>query len=173
MRFFFDTEFMEEPGFLQMLSIGIVAENGAEYYAVNGEANLTRANPWVKENVLPHLDGCVENTRSQREIGEDIRAFCSGGIPQFWGYFADYDWVLFCWLQGRMVDLPPGWPMYCLDVRQLMDHYSIKRDQLPREIARHHALEDAKWTRDAWTVCRGIARRRQPPPEMGKEGILR
>lgn len=41
--------------------------------------------------------------------------------PQFYGYFADYDWVVFCWLFGKMINLPKGFPMYCNDLKQEMD----------------------------------------------------
>lgn len=41
--------------------------------------------------------------------------------PQFYGYFADYDWVAFCWLFGKMIDLPKGFPMYCVDLKQVLD----------------------------------------------------
>lgn len=41
--------------------------------------------------------------------------------PEFWGYYCDYDWVLFCSLFGTMMDLPKGFPMYCRDVKQLLD----------------------------------------------------
>lgn len=39
----------------------------------------------------------------------------------FYGYYADYDWVVFCWLFGRMIDLPKGFPKYCRDLKQQMD----------------------------------------------------
>lgn len=41
--------------------------------------------------------------------------------PEFWAYFGDYDWVLLCSLFGTMMDLPEGFPMYCCDVKQLLD----------------------------------------------------
>lgn len=41
--------------------------------------------------------------------------------PVFWGYFADYDWVLFCSLWGTMMSLPAGFPMYCRDLKQELD----------------------------------------------------
>jgi hypothetical protein len=40
-------------------------------------------------------------------------------IPEFYAYYADYDWVAFCWLFGKMMDLPNGFPMYCKDLIQL------------------------------------------------------
>jgi len=39
----------------------------------------------------------------------------------FKAYFADYDWVLFCTIFGTMMDLPKGFPMYCVDLKQEMD----------------------------------------------------
>lgn len=41
--------------------------------------------------------------------------------PKFYGYYADYDWVLFCSLFGRMIDLPKGFPMYCHDLKQTLE----------------------------------------------------
>ncbi len=36
----------------------------------------------------------------------------------FYAYFGDFDWVVFCWLFGRMIDLPEGFPKYCIDLKQ-------------------------------------------------------
>lgn len=41
--------------------------------------------------------------------------------PKFFAYYADYDWVAFCWLFGKMIDLPKGFPMYCNDLKQTLD----------------------------------------------------
>jgi hypothetical protein len=41
--------------------------------------------------------------------------------PEFIGYYCDYDWVLLCSLFGRMIDLPKGFPMYCIDLKQNID----------------------------------------------------
>lgn len=40
---------------------------------------------------------------------------------EFYGYYADYDWVLFCSLFGKMIDLPHDFPMYCRDLKQMLD----------------------------------------------------
>lgn len=55
MRYFIDTEFLEDGKTIDLLSIGIAAEDGREYYAQSIHANLSRANDWVARNVLPHL----------------------------------------------------------------------------------------------------------------------
>jgi hypothetical protein len=70
------------------------------------------------------------------------------GKPEFWGYYADYDWVAVCQLFGRMVDLPKGWPMYCRDLKQWCDE--LGNPHLPGQTGEHHALADAQWNREAW-----------------------
>jgi hypothetical protein len=74
-----------------------------------------------------------------------------GEKPEIWGYFSDYDWVAFCQLFGKMIDLPPRMPKFCLDLRQEMHRRGLKRDQLPAQTgAVHDALSDARWIRKAW-----------------------
>lgn len=40
MKYFFDTEFIEDGRTIDLVSIGIVCEDGREYYAVSAEADL-------------------------------------------------------------------------------------------------------------------------------------
>lgn len=146
MKFYIDTEFMEAPGMLKLLSIGIVAGDGREYYA---EAHFDErlVNEWVRANVLPHLQPEVHRVPTPM-IREKILSMVGPDKPEFWGYYADYDWVLFCWLFGPMVALPRGWPMYCRDLKQELDRAGNPR--VPFKAAReHHALSDARWIKDA------------------------
>lgn len=144
MRYFLDTEFMEAGHLfpITLLSIGIVAEDGREFYAVNSEADRTIANDWVKENVFPHLG--TEAMMRHVDIGHAVAAFVGTDKPEFWGYYADYDWVVFAQLFGKMVDLPKGWPMYCNDIKQLV--VSVGDPELPKQgKGEHNALADARW----------------------------
>lgn len=150
MRFFFDTEFNERQHHLELISIGIVAEDGREFYAVSSEFDNTNA--WVAENVLPKLPEAKDRLTC-KEIAKQIVEFV-GDSPEFWAYYADYDWVLLCWLFGAMVDLPSTWPMFCLDLKQSMHERGISLAQLPPVDERyaHDALADARWLRQAWDV---------------------
>lgn len=155
MRFWFDTEFIEDGRTIDLLSIGIVAEDGRTYYAEPAEADRSRAGEWVREHVLPHLIG---ETKPRALIAAEVVAFV-GEAPEFWAYYADYDWVALCQLYGRMIDLPKGWPMFCRDVKQLaMD---LGNPALPAQMSiEHNALADAVWAKDAWedlTSARGSA----------------
>lgn len=145
MKYFLDTEFIESGPSrpVELLSIGIVAEDGREFYAVNGEADLSHANEWVRQNVLPHL-GTPKYDRDL--IAQKILNLVGDDKPEFWGYYADYDWVVFCQIFGSMIDLPKGWPMYCRDLKQLCD--SLGNARLPKqEFVEHNALNDARWNK--------------------------
>ena len=212
MKYFLDTEFLEgtqKKWFgqtkltIDLISIGIVAEDSREYYAISKDFNLKEAwnrydlvrdgfkdfelTPnykkvyWIRENVLkpifielrakeveeyniaqrrnvvldfPTYSFCFREFKrlinkygkTNKQIAEEIVQFIDarwveegniskgfmypGGTSikevktsnvQFYGYYCDYDWVVFCWLFGRMIDLPKGFPMYCIDLKQLLD----------------------------------------------------
>lgn len=149
MKYFLDTEFIEYPCTIDLISIALVCEDGAEYYAI-GEFDESKANEWVKENVIARLDdepGRYWKTRQQ--IRDDIISFVGHTKPEFWGYYADYDWVAFCWIFGAMIDLPKGWPMYCRDIKQWCD--DLGNPKLPETGKNeHHALADARWNKQAY-----------------------
>ena len=157
MKYFLDTEFIEDGRTIDLISIGVVAEDGREYYAEVLRVDWSKANQWVLDNVKPHLAG--GHARLQRStIAADLVNFV-GERPEFWAYYADYDWVAVCQLYGTMMDLPKTWPMFCMDLKQLAVHLGDPR--LPQqESIEHHALADARWNRDVWrwlTAC-------LPPP---------
>ena len=146
MKIWFDTEFYEDGDTIELISIGMVREDGKTYYAETRKAiKLANKTDWLKENVLPHLWGVYDN-RSQ--IREQIIKF-AGENPEFWAYYGAYDWVVLCQLFGTMMELPKNWPMFCMDVKQLA---VMKGDpELPQQkSAEHNALADAIWTKEAW-----------------------
>jgi hypothetical protein len=146
-RIWFDTEFIEDGKTIDLISIGLVREDGGTLYLENAECDLDKASPWVKENVFPHLGGPALQESRQR-IAEWVKEF-AGEKPEFWAYYADYDWVALCQLYGTMMDLPKGWPMYCRDVKQLCD--DLGNPELPKQTTQEHdAIQDAIWTKRAW-----------------------
>lgn len=154
MRYFLDTEFSERgPKFpVELISIGIVSEDGREFYAHSAEYDVDGCNDWVQKNVLPHL--LSEPPMSLYSIKESIKVFIGEEKPEFWGYFADYDWVVFCQIFGTMMDLPKGWPMYCNDLKQWCKQNG--NFQLPKQSSvEHNALNDARWNRDTYKFIEG------------------
>ncbi len=173
MRYFFDTEFIEDGKTIDLISIGIVASDGREFYAESAEADLSRANEWVVKNVIAHLwsrqsdkkqanlwsrDGGIGGLLARNRIASEIITFCDPekyGKPEFWAYYADYDWVALCQLFGRMIDLPKGWPMYCRDLKQFAD--MLGNPKLPQQgDDEHHALADARWNRDSFKFLQAV-----------------
>lgn len=138
MRICFDTEFIEDGRTIDLLSIGLVREDGATYYAEPAEADRSKASDWVAENVLPSLTGPA---KPRAIIATEIVEFV-GDDPEFWAWYADYDWVALCQLFGTMMDLPDGWPMYCRDFKQIADERGLVTQQ---DDSRHNALGDAQW----------------------------
>lgn len=149
MRIWFDTEFYEDGERIKLISIGMVREDGATYYAeTTHAAQIASTTPWLKANVWPHLQHGAA-CKSRQQISSEIVEF-AGEAPQFWAYYADYDWVVLCQLFGTMMDLPKGWPMYCRDLKQRTDEQG-GGVRLPEQTgAEHNALADAQWTKDAW-----------------------
>jgi hypothetical protein len=248
MKYFIDFEFLEGDvpqricGFniprwlskpnntIQPISIGIVSEDGREYYAISKDFNLKEAwnrwqqrtgegdrnnlEPrlyWIRDNILkplmqdaryrydfPSTDGnkfkgrfdykdfkyCINKYgKTNKQIAEEIIEFCNpiknGGIvklserqeemlkPIFYGYYCDYDWVCFCWLFGKMIDLPKGFPQYCIDIKQTLDEKAIEwanqekgirlmnfdeqldyfklQDNYPKQTNEHNTLPDDIW----------------------------
>lgn len=154
MKYFLDTEFIEsgpkKP--IQLISIGIVSELGDTFYAISNEFNEKDASEWVRDNVLKQLDP-NQPRLGLAEIAHGILHFVNKrlefGKPEFWGYYADYDWVVFCQIFGTMMDLPRGFPMYCNDLKQWCKQ--LGDPQLPKQRdTEHNALNDAKWNQEVW-----------------------
>lgn len=211
MKYFIDFEFIEgfrKPWFgkryhfIDMISVGIYAEDGRAYHALSEEYNYKDADNWVREKVIiPLYQGGVHGDarnafkvdnfhkhygKPNKQIVAEIVAFINEGLteviekitrcdcwnekyypkefkyikdhntlvpnswyssgvdgkgyernakiiynqPEFYGYFSDYDWVLFCSLFGRMIDLPKGFPYYCIDLKQTMDEKAAALTQI-------------------------------------------
>jgi len=249
MNYYLDTEFIEgtqkswvsSKPTIDLISVGIVCEDGREYYAISKDFNLKEAwnrfdikhmSPlgsigdsnndmkvyWLRDNILKpifyemygkdinfhNIDNYFtykefkkllsKHGKNNKQIAEEIKDFVSHKdtnllinhlnflsktewtynnrmniiqkrypqvLPKFYGYFCDYDWVVFCWLFGQMIDLPNDFPMYCKDLKQQLDEKvvsiaygydlelglkSIKMsNNYPKQVNEHNALEDAKW----------------------------
>jgi hypothetical protein len=73
MKYFLDTEFIEKPCTIELISIGIVSEDGRELYLESSDVDLTDVDPWLKENVIPHLkDIGMPRTEIRKKILEFI-----------------------------------------------------------------------------------------------------
>ncbi|ORA08759.1 polyadenylate-specific 3'-exoribonuclease AS [Mycobacterium arosiense] len=151
MRYFYDTEFIEDGRTIELISIGVAAEDGREYYAVSTEFDPERAGPWVRANVLPKLPPPASQLwRSRRQIREDLEEFFglnSGRAAaepiELWAWVAAYDHVALCQLWGAMPELPRAIPRFTRELRQLWEDRGSPR-MPPRSSDAHDALVDAR-----------------------------
>jgi hypothetical protein len=193
-KYWYDTEFIENGHTIDLISIGVVAEDGRELYLQSCQFDPRSASGWVSEHVIPQLEICPHSTggyaasffqhkegqclrsvpvlgfnpdcpwRTRQQIRSELLSFCDAtryGTPEFWGYYSAYDHIALCQLFGSMVNLPPGWPMYTRDLKQLAD--SLGNPDLPRQEKRqHHALADARWQRDCYIFLLEYAKQKKP-----------
>jgi hypothetical protein len=289
MKYFLDTEFLEgpqkekfpislfrkqTPNTIDLISIGIIAEDGREYYSISKDFNMEEAwnrfdmkeqkgsyvwlngivdgevvwfpnedgkdkllvkQYWIRENVLKPIwidlflryesehtflkgksydyfeeelkRGLHDNLftfksfkalvnrygKSKKQISADILKFTidvevihpindyKKTYIEIYAYYADYDWVVFCWLFGKMLDLPKGFPMFCRDLKQMLveipvkyktyvskindqyivgaDPYYVKWEQhvdYPKQENEHDALADARWNKKLFDFIQKI-----------------
>ncbi len=141
MRYFYDLEFGDTTSVVTLVSVGVVAEDGREYYAVSSEFDPHAVHPWVAENVLPQLPH-TSTWKPRKVIAAELEAFF-GSDPVWWAWYGAYDHVALCQLWGAMPSLPRAFPRFTLDVRQLWEH--LGRPPLPeQESGLHEALHDAR-----------------------------
>lgn len=153
MRYFLDTEFIDDGHAIELISIGIVAEDGRELYMESANVDVGKADQWVRDNVFPHLKGgeCRWPLKSIQATLRDFFDIEDYGKPELIGWCAGYDFVVFCQIFGTMMDLPAGYPHYIKEFQQILDEHGISDDALPQqEEGLHNALADAKHIKRLW-----------------------
>lgn len=116
--------------------------------------------------------------KTNAEIAEKVKAFCTKDILsiekakfyevqhnpiELYGYYSAYDHVGLCWLFGVMNDLPKGFPMLTIDLKQELDRkaalyftdrtleqnisYIKNRGDYPKQTNEHSAIHDARWNK--------------------------
>lgn len=257
-KYYYDAEFLEgtqkkgwfrkTPPTIDLISIGIVSEDGREYYTVSKDFNLKEAwnrydlevqsgdmrnifpegrkVHWIRENVLKPIyydwvftiNGKITRLglpvpfvsdefnyknfkkllkiygKTNKQIAKEIILFVQKDIidkyddgflfadevleevkklgkiekHDFYSYYSAYDHVVLCWLFGKMIDLPDGFPMYTIDLKHMLDEKWIfqenkyegksrleswiqdvkKSPDYPKQTNEHNALADARWNKE-------------------------
>lgn len=150
MKYFFDTEFAAERWSIRLLSIGIVAEDGREYYAVTPDM-FVESHPWLVENVVARCKADRSVAKTPDQIATEIKDFVGDDLwSQFWAYYGTFDWFAFCGIFGGMMSLPEGWPWTFKDLRIELDRIGLRAMKDEGRNDEHNALADAKWVLSAW-----------------------
>lgn len=162
MRYFVDTEFCFDAKQCSVapISIGIVADDGREFYACN-------ANWWdgaidipafIVEQVIPALDDPDQVLFVHGEWGtvaRDLLTFIGDDTPEFWGDYAAFDYVVLSIIMGGFDAWPNGWPMHINDLQQ------DAVPSLPSKVP-HNALHDARAVRDSYYAAFIVGGEEQP-----------
>lgn len=155
MRYFYDTEFIEDGRTIELVSIGIVAEDGREYYAVSTDFDSAKANSWVRDNVLAKLPNPNDPVWKSRDtIRSEVFEFLTvgRGNPELWAWVGAYDHVVLAQLWGDMAGLPREIPRYTRELRQYWE--MAGRPGLPKAPDdSHDALVDARHNLAKFRVC--------------------
>lgn len=160
MKFWYDSEFLEDGVTIDLISIAFVAEDGREYYAVNEDMDheRIREDKWLMKNVMAQLPD-AETWKPKKQIAAEVLEFLTadGQEPELWAWYAAYDHVAYAQLWGKMIDLPKGLPMFTNDLRSMMNWVVPKHlhPELPKQPEGvHDALADARhlMTRYNWVI---------------------
>jgi 3' exoribonuclease, RNase T-like len=180
-RYFYDTEFLEDGHTIELISIGLVADDGRELYAVNADMPVKRilAHDWLRANVVPSLpfvrhDGLRPlrkpflnrshaDVHPRPEIASMVRDFILGTDPdelphvELWADYGAYDHVALCQLFGTMMDLPEGMPMFTHDIQQAASALGLNYKDLPEQPSGlHNALADARHAKAEFDFLTGF-----------------
>jgi len=169
-RYYFDTEFIDDGRTIEMISIGVVCDDGRELYLVSSEFDRSCCDEWLQTNVLNQLPKCVCpgggtlshlghtnpdcKWRTRAAIRDAIREFIREEPKEqieIWAYYASSDWIALYQLFGKMMNMPKHFPFFVRDLKTFAIDIGFKgkfRDLLP-DTGHHDALADAKWNRDA------------------------
>lgn len=160
---------------------GYFHENGTQFFGTTKGLTIKGGFTYKNLKLLINRYG-----HTNAEIAEKVKEFCKPNRvyevvqpitikyseiqnPEFYAYYADYDWVVFCWLFGKMNDLPDGFPYYCIDLKQMFDEKEAKINHntevkwdlkklshYPKQTNEHNALADARWNQELYNFIKSL-----------------
>ena len=153
MKLFFDTEFTGLHQNTCLLSIGIVDENGREFYRELDDYDPTQLNDWLRDNVIASFtnEGSVNMGMLRDDLENWLHPYASDQI-EVWSDCLAYDWVLFCEIFGGAFEVPKNIYYIPFDICTLMKMKGVDpdtdredfSDRLWGDERKHNALHDAK-----------------------------
>ncbi|WP_047260682.1 polyadenylate-specific 3'-exoribonuclease AS [Corynebacterium uterequi] len=158
MRYFYDTEFIEDGSTIDLVSIGIVAEDGREYYAVSTDFDAAKAGPWVRDNVLGKLPSPNDPAwKSTDTIRTEVLGFLTAGAGQvdLWAWVGAYDHIVLAQIFGDMTALPRQLPRYTNELKQYW-HMAGKPKLPSAPRGNHDALVDARFNAEKFRIIAEI-----------------
>lgn len=179
--FFFDTEFSALKKDAELISLGIVTQNGRHFYAEFRDFNREKCSEFVKSEVLPKMR-FIDKTDREAFLKTDINDYVvygnrelikkslldwlnkvSKGPKTFVADVLAWDWILLVDLMATYENdspkMPKGVHYIPLDIASLMAQKGIDPDtnrlqfcEKTGENGLHNALEDAKIAMKCWQI---------------------
>jgi len=170
MRVYLDTEFTQftQP---HLISVGLAAEDGREFYAVMKDYPRQQCSEFVREVVLPIIEHWPSVTLDRRELRESVNQWlnsCAESTEIVCDFAIDAE-LLIDLIGGdtehelRMFNVSLVTVMAAGECDQIADAFDMYF-AAPRQWPRHHALEDARALRHA---CAGL----QPNAAAETDGV--
>lgn len=165
MRIYLNAQFSSGKRRDRLLSVGMVSEAGGFYRVVSDSGAIAhgRWDAWLRVHVLSRLpydeEGADWNWDSEHPdhgriveehgLVDDLLDFVDAHPePEFWGWHSSFAYVAVRHLFGKLNDRPANFPSWCGELAAKWAEAG--RPELPpRGEAGHHALEMARWARDA------------------------
>jgi len=144
MRLFLDTEFTDLLD-CELLSIGIVSEDGQEFYAERNDVDLARCGDFARVAVVPQLGQAGAFIGTEAEVSSMLRRW----LERFEGRVdvcVDHptDWELFVYLARDPETLEKPGDIRGQSVRNLVDPRDVEAYWTSHGRRAHHALHDAR-----------------------------
>lgn len=152
---FFDTEFTGLHKNTTLVSIGLIADDGREFYAELTDYDQSQVDGWLQANVIDNLTG-------RGFVGD--RGGVAIALRQWLAQFDHvvmvsdclaYDWVLFCDLFGHAFNIPVHVHYIPLDLSTMLFAKGVDQDISRQEFSgladtQHNALGDARMIKACW-----------------------
>ena len=162
MKVFFDTEFTGLHQNTTLISIGLVDENGREFYAELIDYDQTQVDDWLQDNVIANLNG--KNRSTTEQLRYDLAEWLSAyDKVEMWSDCLSYDWVLFNNIWGHAFDIPKNVYYIPFDICTMMKLKGVDPDidreeyafnAVPATARKHNALWDAQVIRACYENLR-------------------
>lgn len=162
MKVFFDTEFTGLHQNTTLISVGLVDENGREFYAELIDYDQTQVDDWLQDNVIANLNG--KNRSTTEQLRYDLAKWLSAyDKVEMWSDCLSYDWVLFGNIWGHAFDIPKNIYYIPFDICTMMKLKGVDPDinreeyafnAVPETAQKHNALWDAQVIRACYENLR-------------------
>lgn len=164
MKIFFDTEFTQLVPDTTLVSIGMVADNGKEFYAELTDYNQNLVDDWIQEHVLGNLlfndrepfaerIGALQFVKADTaRVGLELQRWLNEfDTVNLWSDCMHYDMVLFQGLFGGAFSVPSHVNYIGFDISTVMQMFGLDPDisreafiDRPIDGIKHNALYDAR-----------------------------